>query len=361
MREIMNRDLQPLADSHPTLMSIATATADFIRSISIKPYKQRHHPRELSMWENLNSLHQVRCQIYREKSAGSRPTIVVAGFVPDATEVVEFQRPLLRRYGSIYYINYPRNGFNQQLFEAQLADLIEELCLKGERPVLMGISFGAGLVVDFLRHASEELHDRLRGVMLVSPVLCTADLIRPDNQRTGGVRMLESNLRKILQADPENAEDLNRQLTRARRCFQSLFEAGAENRKLTARHLTIRQRIFSVLEHTSNLGGYERVLALRNFKEPDQGRNTLFAGPTLIMLAEDEESILVPSSPTLKTCSIHHALSRIFPNGRVCQVSSRDEGDRVPHASLIFHQHCYNPRMEIWFEKLHNQPLLAVV
>jgi len=360
MNQLIHRHIKPLTERHPALLTMVTATAGFIRSMAIKPYQQRHRPRERALRERYHSLHAVRCQIYREKSAGCRPTIVVAGFVPDATEVVEFQRPILRQYGSIYYLNYPRNGFRQELFEAQLTDLIEELALKGERPVLMGVSFGAGLVVDFLRRASEAIHGHLRGVLLVSPVLCTADLIRQEGQREGGVRMLESNLRKILKADPADEQDLNRQLERSRRCFQTLFEAGAENRTLTARHLTIRQRIFGVIQHTSNIGGYERVLALRTFAEPDC-RNTIFAGPVLVMLAEDEQSILVPTSPTLQLCADHSCFRRIFPDGRVCLISSSDDGDPVAHASLIFHQHCYNPRMDQWFSKLHNQPLMAVV
>ena len=360
MKQLITRHLQPLTVRHPALMNVATVTAGFIRSMAIKLYKQRHRPRELALWEHYHSLHAVRCQIYREKSAGSRPTIVVAGFVPDATEVVEFQRPILRSHGSVYYLNYPRNGFSQELFDAQLADLIDELTLKGERPVLMDVSFGAGLVVDFLRRASEELHERLRGIMLVSPVLCTADLVRSDNKRSGGVRMLESNLRKILKADPNEGTDLNRQLERARRCFQALFEAGAEHRNLTSRHLAIRQRIFDVLEHTSNIGGYQRVLALQNFVGSGSGR-TIFAGPTLVMLAEDEGSILVPSSPTLQLCSDNAVFRKIFPEGKVCLVSSRDDADPVAHASLIFHQHCYNPWIEQWLQKLHNQPFLAVI
>jgi pimeloyl-ACP methyl ester carboxylesterase len=360
MKQLISRHLQPLTERHPALMNVATATTGFFRSMAIKPFKQCHRPREIALREQYQSLHSVRCQVYREKSTGSRPTIIVAGFVPDATEVVEFQRPILRSHGSIYYLNYPRNGFRQELFDAQLADLIDELALKGERPVLMGISFGAGLVVDFLRRASERLHDRLRGAILVSPVLCTADLVRPDTQRSGGVRMLESNLRKILKADPDQGNDLNRQLERARRCFQALFEAGADNRSLTSRHLAIRQRIFGVLEHTSNLGGYQRVLALQNFAEPGAG-SSIFNGPTLVMLAEDEQSILVPSSPTLRLCSDSSVFRQIFPEGKTCLVSSRDDADPVAHASLIFHQHCYNPHLEQWLNKLHNQPLLAVV
>ena len=172
--------------------------------------------------------------------------------------------------------------------------------------------------------------------------------------------MLESNLRKILKADPADEQDLNRQLERSRRCFHALFEAGAENRTLTARHLSIRQRIFGVIEHTSNMGGYERVLALRTFTGPDSS-HTLFAGPVLVMLAEDEQSILVPSSPTLQLCADHSSFRRIFPDGRVCLIASNDDADPVPHASLIFHQHYYNPRLDQWLQKLHNQPLMAVI
>ena len=360
MKQLLVKHLKPLADRHPSLMTVATATAGLLRAMAIKPYHQRHRPRELALWERFHSLHAVRCQVYREKGSGASPTIVVGGFVPDATEAVEFQRPILRSYGSIYYLNYPRNGFSQELFDAQLADLIDELVLKGQRPVLMAVSFGAGLVVDFLRRASEALHQRIRGLLLVSPVLCTDDLIRPDNQRSGGVRMLESNLRKILKADPENQEDLDRQLTRARRCFQALFEAGAENRPLTARHLSIRQRIFGVLEHTSNLGGYQRVLALRSFQSPVDGK-AVFSGQTLVMFAEDEQSLLVPGSPALQLADNPSALYALFPEGRICQISSNSDSDPVAHASLIFHQQCYNPRIEQWLNRLHGQPLLAVI
>ena len=44
-----------------------------------------------------------------------------------------------------------------------------------------------------------------------------------------------------------------------------------------------------------------------------------------------------------------------------CLIASSNDADPVAHASLIFHQHCYNPRMEQWLQKLHNQPLLAVI
>ncbi|MGB4599681.1 MAG: alpha/beta hydrolase [Trichlorobacter sp.] len=360
MRQLLHKHLHPLATRHPSLMNVATATADLLRSMAIKPYTPRQRSAELALRGSYHSVHAVRCQLYKEKGAGQRPTIVVGGFVPDATEALEFQRPLLRRHGSIYYLNFPRNGFSQELFCAQLSDLIADLDRQGRRSVLLGVSFGAGLLVQYLRQASEEIHGMLRGLMLISPVLCTDDLVRPAGVRNGGVRMLESNLRKILLVDPTDQDGLHKQVERARRCFYALFEAGADNRPLSGRHLAIRRRIFGVLEHTSALGGYQRVLALRDFVTP-HGGPSVFDGPTLLLSAEDEASILVPGSPTLHLLQSPDTIRHLFPNGTARVVSSPDPADPVLHASLIFHQHCYNPRLEHWLERLHRQPLWAAV
>lgn len=360
MRQIMQKHLQPLAERHPALLTVASATAGLLRSMSITPYRPRVRPRELALRRTCASLPDTLCRMYKEKGNGNAPTIVVGGFVPDATEALEFQRPLLRGYGSVYYLNFPRNGFNPQMFNAQLADLIDDLALRGKRPVLFGISFGAGLLTAFLRQADEATHARIKGLTLVSPVLCTQDLVRPDGERSGGVRMLESNLRKILKADPADPEGLHKQVERARRCFVGLFEAGAENRTLSTRHLAIRRKIFGVLEHTSALGGYQRVLALRDFNRPAEG-GSIFEGPTLLLKAEDEESILVPSSPTLELLANQQGLRAQFPNASLRTVLSSDPSDPVPHASLIFHQHCFNPLIESWLDRVHCEQLWAVV
>lgn len=360
MRQLLQKHLQPLSERHPALLHVVTATAGLLRNMAIKPYTPRQRPAELALRSKYHNLHSVHCQLYKEKGEGRHPTIVVGGFVPDATEALEFQRPLLRRHGSIYYLNFPRNGFSQELFCAQLSDLIADLSRQDRRPVLLGVSFGAGLLVHFLRQATEEIHGMLRGLMLISPVLCTDDLVRPRGERSGGVRMLESNLRKILEVDPADRDGLHKQVERARRCFYALFEAGAESRPLSGRHLAIRHRIFGVLEHTSALGGYQRVLALRDFVAPHSGAS-VFDGPTLLLTAEDEASILVPGSPTLGLLEDQALFRQLFPNGTARVVSSPDAGDPVPHASLIFHQHCYNPRLGHWLERLHREPLWAAV
>jgi len=343
---------------HPVLVSAATMAHGFMRSIAIKPYTPRNRRREFGLMGSFHSMHSVRCQVFREKSAGSMPTIVIAGFVPDATETIEFQRPLLRKYGSIYYLNYPRNGFSAEMFYAQLSDLIDDIYARGSKPLIMSVSFGSGLLVDYLRRSDEHIHEKIRGLLLVSPVVCTDDLIRPKREKRDGIRFLESSLEKIITADPSKHDELEKQVERSRRCFQALFAAGAENRVLSSKHMAIRRKIMDVLAHTSALGGYERVKALRDLEFPALD-GSVFAGPVLALMAENEEDILVPLSPTLGLFADSTRYTKLFPNCRVKKVISKNEGDNVPHASMIFHYDAYNPLLESWYSKL-SAPLLQM-
>jgi len=144
------------------------------------------------------------------------------------------------------------------------------------------------------------VHENVRGLILVSPVITTDDLIRPVDQKRDGVRILESNLKKIVAADPDNDADISKHIERSRRCFQALFNAGAENRTLSVRHLAIRKKINDVIEYTSARGGFERVVALSDFRFPLFSR-TLFSRPGADAVGlKTNLIILVPSSPTLK-------------------------------------------------------------
>jgi pimeloyl-ACP methyl ester carboxylesterase len=342
--------LQVVKDIRPVVTAF-TAAAGFMRGISFKRFAPKARRREFSVLQQNPHALLSRCEIFREKGVGTVPTIVLGGFVPDSTETVEFQRKLLRQHGSIYYVNYSRNGFCLDMFTAQLTDLIEFLSSKGQRPLIMGVSFGCGLLSNFLKHADERVHEAVRGIILVSPVITTDDLIRPTDQKRDGVRILESNLKKIVAADPTSEADIEKHVERSRRCFQALFNAGAENRTLSVRHLAIRKKIFDVLEFTTARGGFERVTALREFSFPVT-TSTLFPGPVLVLLAENEADILVPSSPTLKLFSEPSLFTRIFPSCCVKTVKSHAADDKVAHASLIFHHEAYNALIEGWYDKL---------
>jgi pimeloyl-ACP methyl ester carboxylesterase len=344
---------------HPALLGAASAASGLLRQMSITPFTPRKRTREFLLKDSVASLHACRALIFKEKGAGSIPTVVVGGFVPDATEQVEFQRSLFREYGSIYYLNYPRHGFSSEMFFAQLADLIEDLNNRDQRPILFGVSFGCGLLARFLQQEGVPESLRIRGVVMTSPVLCTEDLIRPEHDKSGGVRMLESNLRRIIKAGPDGGEVLGRQIERARRCFQALFETGAQNRVLSSRHLSIKKKIMQVIETTPATGGYQRVLALEQFTRPD-GARPIFTGPALTLLAEDEENLLVPSSPTLAMLNHPNQKNALFPRGVFRKVISLTPGDAVAHASLIFHHHCYNPIIRVWYDNLRPQLIAAV-
>ncbi len=345
--------------AHPVLLKASGKAVAMLRHLSLKQYQPKLRRREFSALQASESIHAVRSSIYRERGNGGMPTIVVGGFVPDATEVVEFQRPLLKEFGSIYYINYPRNGFSEALFFAQLADLIEDINHQGERPVLFGISFGSGLIARFIRTSSTAVTAGIRGLALVSPVLCTEDLVRPAGERSGGVRMLESNLRRILGARSSDSSEIERQIERARRCFSGLFGIGAENRRLGGRHLAIKKKIMDTIEKTPFLGGYERVLALQSFTLPETG--CLFSGPALVLLAETEENLLVPTSPTLALCRDSNRFLGLFPKGRCCRVSSGNAADPVAHASLIFHHEQYNGHLSSWYSRLLGPKMFAAI
>ena len=350
MREGQARPLT-MVSVRPVVASAATLAAGIMRSIAITAYAPASRRREFEQIAGNPGAHATRCRIFREKGAGTVPTIVLGGFVPDATETVEFQRSMLRRHGSIYYLNYPRSGFCRQMFSAQLSDLIEDLYRKGQKPLVMGVSFGAGLLVEFLKTAPEQIHQMIRGLVLASPVICTDDLIRPSRTKGEGVRIFENNLKKILAADSDNHDELKKTIERARRCFQALFNAGAENRILGVRHLSIRRKINGVIEQTSARGGFERVRALGDFRFPDAGRS-VFAGPVLVLLAEREDDILVQSSPTLALFREGSCHEQIFPRCSVKTVRSGNPDDGVAHASLIFHCDAYNSLIDGWYHKI---------
>jgi pimeloyl-ACP methyl ester carboxylesterase len=331
-----------------------------MRQLSIKAFVPKNRRREFAFKDCVTSLHGLRAQVFKEKGAGDRPTIVIGGFMPDATEQVEFQRSLFKEHGSIYYLNYPRHGFSTGIFFAQLADLIEHLNNRDLRPILFGVSFGCGLIARFLKECPDLLQLRIQGVVMVSPVLCSEDLIRPEGERGGGVRMLESNLKRIINSSPEGMTGVERQIERARRSFQALFDSGAACRELTGRHLSIRKKIMHVIDTTPSRGGYQRVLALQQLVCPD-GKGPIFTGPALVLLAETEENLLVPSSPTLALLRDPEQRKMLLPRGSFLQVASAVKSDAVPHASLIFHPHCYNPLIGAWYDKLATDTLLAVV
>jgi alpha-beta hydrolase superfamily lysophospholipase len=298
--------------------------------------------------------------VRRERGSGPVPTIVFGGFVPDSAEQVFLLRRTLLRAGDVYCVSYPRAGFSLDLLCAQLTDLVAELAGRGAPPVLLGVSFGAGLIVEWLRRGrlagAEPL---LAGVVLVSPVACTGDIVAPGAAKPA--TLLGRALRPLL--DAPAAGDTG--VERARAVFTRMFEAGVQNKVALSLLMTrgelqrLRTAVLGTIRAISAAGAQERVAALRAMRAPTDYFSAallpLTTAPTLVLFAENEEAVLDPASPT--RFAFERAPRAYFPEGRVQVVRGRNPAAPVQHASLIFHVFEFLPPLQSFYQRVRLRAL----
>jgi pimeloyl-ACP methyl ester carboxylesterase len=297
-----------------------------------------------------------------ERRLGATPTIVLGGFVPDATEQVFLLRGFLLRRGSVYYFNYPRGGFSPELICAQLDDLVEELTRShGQRPVLFGVSFGAGLVLDWLRRSrAAGRSPALGGLILVSPVACAADIVVPGEAKAS--TLIGRALKPYLDTQGTVGASV---IDKSRAIFAKMFEAGAQNREalralMTAGELRhVRDSVLAAIQNIDATGACERVHALRDmpalspWSAPEQ--LPLTEAPALVLYAEKETAVIAAGSPT--RAAFENALPAFFPHGELRIVASEDGGSPVQHASLIFHYFQFLPLVASFYRGLKSRKL----
>lgn len=298
-----------------------------------------------------------RSSVLCEKRGGAVPTIVLGGFVPDATEQVYLLREFLLRQGSMYYFNYPRAGFSLDLVCAQLDDLVNEINERhGQRPVILGVSFGAGLVLEWLRRARlESCPEGHAGVVLVSPVACTADILGPGETKPS--TLMGRALKPLIDA---GAHIEQAAIEKARVVFTKMFEAGARN-KASLRSLmssdelrSLRAGALGAIQAIEAVGACERVAALNQMSALSAWGDSprpLSERPALVLYAEKENAVLAASSPT--RAALDTTLSEFFPQGRgelVCGGSSP-----VQHASLIFHHAEFLPPIAKFYREIKSR------
>jgi pimeloyl-ACP methyl ester carboxylesterase len=294
--------------------------------------------------------------ILHEARPGPTPTIVLGGFVPDATEQVFLLRGFLLKHGSVFYFNYPRSGFSTELVFAQLDDLVAELAEKhGRPPVIFAVSFGAGLVLEWLKRARRSGRRLdLGGLVLVSPVACVEDLL------TAGEAKPSTLLGRAVKPYVDNPSGVRvDQIEKSRAIFTKMFEAGAQNKAslralMTAGELRqLRDAVMGTIRAIDPRGACERIAALRQMEAPSsyfsQALLPLTAAPTLILYAEKEGAVLTETSPTRFALAAAHRA--YFPHSQ-CKMIVNRRGAPVQHASLIFH--CFNflPPISAFYRRL---------
>lgn len=304
--------------------------------------------------------------ILYEKRKGSTPTIVLGGFIPDATEQVFLMRGYLLRHGSVYYINYPRHGFSNELLFAQLEDLIEELAeIHGQKPVIFSVSFGAGLIMEWLKRVRREGRQiDLRGLVLVSPVACVEDLLAPGE--TKPTTLLGRAIKPYV--DPNKRAD-EQTVEKSRTIFSKMFESGAQNKEslrvlMTRSELhSLRAAVMATIRTVSADGACERVQALKHLESPSsyfsQALLPLSKAPTLILYAEKESSVIADHAPSRFVLeNAHHAY---FPRSQH-KIITNHRGSPVQHASLIFHYFNFLPTIAAFYRNIKankKSPVLA--
>ena len=289
-----------------------------------------------------------------ESRSGATPTIVIGGFVPDSTEALYLLRGTLLQHGSLYYLNYPRRGFSTEMFFAQLADLVEELSEKlGRPPVIMGISFGAGLVMEWLRRFDRtENQPALAGLVLISPVGCVEDLLDPSKPKPS--TLLGRVIKPYVDADGRADGTV---IERSRSVFLKMFESGAQNKEalrllLSREELNrLREAVLATINSIEPAAARDRVQALCNFT-PFRVVRPLCLAPVLVLFSEKESAVLCDNAPT--ESELRTRTTAWFPQGRCLTV--RNQADNpVQHASLIFHARNFQPLLMEFYRALRQK------
>jgi len=307
-------------------------------------------------------LHQL-ATVLCEQRKGLSPTIVLGGFVPDATEQVFLLRGSLLARGSVYYLNYPLNGFSAELFFAQLDDLVAELAtLHGTPPVIFSVSFGSSLVLGWLRRArAAHRHATIAGAIFVSPIGCIEDLLDPASAKPA--TLLGRAVKPYLDSPDGNVDP--RQIEKTRTIFTRMFGAGVQNKAALAALMSpgeLRQLHTAVMDTIARVdarGACERMAALRSFPSPASYFSPRFLplteAPSLILFAEHEDAVIETNSPTC--FAFTHAHRAYFPQG-TCLTLANPGGTPVQHASLIFHYAQFLPPITRFYKGLKARKFL---
>lgn len=305
------------------------------------------------------------CPIFKEKNYRLRnhPSILVPGFVPDGNEAFFLLRKVFLKYGSVYYLNYPSQNFNRTVMFHQLYDLIADInhrkfknAGKKGAPFLVGTSFGCSMILSFYRWLQENgLRSNLdiQGVILISPVLCLEDVVDPNAARQK--TLVGRAISHLFEADENDEEAIDKAMAKARNIFQKMFTSGRDMLNFTSKDLI---PVFAIEDHVLSLfdkdigrtsGFFRRYLELKN--EAPLEETFLTSTPTLVLFAEGEEDVLAPNSPTLNVFSNIESLRKIFPNGSVEFVYSKNSDRKVTHSDLIFQAERFADHLDPWLDR----------
>lgn len=299
--------------------------------------------------------------ILRQRGRGRIPTIVLGGLVPDASEQVFLLRRFLAAHGDIYYVHYPRDGFSLDTLCVQLGSLVAGLGAAGRPPVMFGVSFGAGVAMEWLRRCrSAGDEPQLAGIVFVSPVACVDDIMASGARKPS--TLIGRALKPVLEASPA---ELPAAVEKGRALFLRMFAAGAQNTRGlkgllgAAEAAQLHDAIAAAIRGVTPRGAIERVRALAGMRAPHRYFSPqhlpLAGAPALVLFSQCEEAVMDAGSPT--RFAFERAARAYFPQVRVACVTARGSQPAVQHASLIFHVFDFLPHLRRFYQGIKRRPL----
>lgn len=207
----------------------------------------------------------------RDREFSDRPvTILLPGTLVPANAAFRAQLPVIEKTSKTVLVDYSEDRFSRKMLRSQMADFIDSPLAQGKGVNLVGFSFGASNVLDFV-FEEPELEERISGLVLLGSVYSSQDLKRTPGyeairlaKRAGLVR--ESIMRPampILRKGVKVADD-------PALVFQS---QSLRDSKKAVSHRAMTERTASVLT-----------------RAPIEDQDRILRIPTLIVFWDDDES-----------------------------------------------------------------------
>lgn len=298
-----------------------------------------------------------------QRTPGGRPFrfICLPGLVPDGPETFIRQRAVMRRHGDVAILTYPYRTFDLDLVIAAVRSEIAAAVAAGVAPVLVGLSIGGGIVIETLRRARDEGSPLpIHGLILISPMTCTADLSP----------MLTRLVEPIIAESERSGGDPGVPLERGRALFKSLVVRATDQTAVAPwrgllglltpqgfaawHERRLAARIQATLDRIPATGAIARVRALRELRGLDGLRGPLCEAPSLILWGSKERQTLNMDGPGAGRLCRPDLAHRALPDLEVQWIYDRDGGE-VPHASLLKHAGSFNVHLVRWLRRLAAQ------
>lgn len=286
-----------------------------------------------------------------EPGRGPHHAFLMPGLVPDGPETFLRQHALFRAFGDVTTITYPYAAFDLDRIIERMEARVRSAAARGEKPVLVGVSVGGGIVLELLRRTQGDPLP-LAGLILVSPLTCADDL----------APMLRRYLEPILA--PAAGSTSAEALEKARGFFRTLASRsmGEPLRSpwkalltpqgwIQLRDQRVRERIEATLAGIPTAGGLDRVQAIVRLSGIHQVRGALTTAQTLIAWGSRERHTLRMDGPGTGLLCRPDLAFRLLPEAEIQWIYDLNGGD-VPHASLLKHAHAFNPTIKRFLKRL---------